>query len=373
MAAPGAWGAGSTGSRLVTGSTACTPSSRPRWPRSPAPRPALVFSSGYTANLGAVTALSGRGALVVSDAADARLARGRRAAVPRPGRHRPHRRPASRRPAARRPRRGRAPWSSPTAWTASTAALAPLTRAARGVPRARRAAGGGRGARARGARAGGRGLLAEVGLAGADDVVATATLSKSLGSQGGAVLGPRAVIDHLVDAARAFIFDTGLAPSCAGAALAALRRRAGRARPGRRPARRAAGSPRRPLRRPDLAVPAPTAAMVPVVLGEPAIAVAAAAACAAPGVRAGLLPPALGARGHQPAAPHRARRPDRRRPGPRRAGARPRPRPGAAPGTRGSGRAGRRRARGQDEAAVAVGGLVVAESAGSARSRRRRA
>ena len=37
---------------------------------------------------------------------------------------------------------------------------------------------------------GGRGLLAEVGLAGADDVVATVTLSKALGAQGGAVLGP---------------------------------------------------------------------------------------------------------------------------------------------------------------------------------------
>jgi 8-amino-7-oxononanoate synthase len=51
----------------------------------------------------------------------------------------------------------------------------------------------------------------------------TVTLSKSLGSQGGAVLGPAPVIDHLVNAARTFIFDTGLAPAAAGAALAALR------------------------------------------------------------------------------------------------------------------------------------------------------
>jgi 8-amino-7-oxononanoate synthase len=48
-----------------------------------------------------------------------------------------------------------------------------------------------------------------VGLAGADDVVATVTLSKALGAQGGAVLGPEAVTAHLVDAARSFIFDTG--------------------------------------------------------------------------------------------------------------------------------------------------------------------
>ncbi|WP_345942601.1 aminotransferase class I/II-fold pyridoxal phosphate-dependent enzyme [Streptomyces sp. SID486] len=70
---------------------------------------------------------------------------------------------------------------------------------------------------------GGRGAPHAAGLAGADDVVVTATLSKSLGSQGGVVLGPARVVDHLVNAARTFIFDTGLAPAAAGAALAALR------------------------------------------------------------------------------------------------------------------------------------------------------
>ncbi|MGW5692542.1 aminotransferase class I/II-fold pyridoxal phosphate-dependent enzyme, partial [Streptomyces asiaticus] len=55
------------------------------------------------------------------------------------------------------------------------------------------------------------------------DVVVTATLSKSLGSQGGAVLGPARVIEHLVNSARTFIFDTGLNPAAVGAALASLR------------------------------------------------------------------------------------------------------------------------------------------------------
>src|SRR5690606_37612469 len=69
---------------------------------------------------------------------------------------------------------------------------------------------------------GGRGAVHAAGLTGAPDVVTTLTLSKSLGSQGGAVLGPKRVIRHLVDTARSFIFDTGLAPANAAAALAAL-------------------------------------------------------------------------------------------------------------------------------------------------------
>ena len=35
-------------------------------------------------------------------------------------------------------------------------------------------------------------------------------MSKALGSQGGVVLGPAPVRAHLIDAARSFIFDTGL-------------------------------------------------------------------------------------------------------------------------------------------------------------------
>ncbi|MCX6396089.1 MAG: 8-amino-7-oxononanoate synthase [Propionibacteriales bacterium] len=68
----------------------------------------------------------------------------------------------------------------------------------------------------------GRGLAHQAGLAGSPHVVLTATLSKSLGSQGGVVLASEAVREHLVNTARPFIFDTGLAPAAAGAALAAL-------------------------------------------------------------------------------------------------------------------------------------------------------
>ena len=54
-------------------------------------------------------------------------------------------------------------------------------------------------------------------------IITLGTLSKSLGSQGGFVCGPRVLIDYLVGAARSFVYSTGLNPPAAGAALAALR------------------------------------------------------------------------------------------------------------------------------------------------------
>ena len=48
------------------------------------------------------------------------------------------------------------------------------------------------------------------------------TLSKSLGSVGGYVAGNSTIIDYLVNASRSFIFSTALSPADIGAALAAL-------------------------------------------------------------------------------------------------------------------------------------------------------
>ncbi|MBI0381870.1 aminotransferase class I/II-fold pyridoxal phosphate-dependent enzyme, partial [Streptomyces albiflaviniger] len=62
------WGAGSTGSRLVTGSTELHTTLERELAGFCGFEAALVFSSGYAANLAAVSALSGRNALVVSDA-----------------------------------------------------------------------------------------------------------------------------------------------------------------------------------------------------------------------------------------------------------------------------------------------------------------
>jgi 8-amino-7-oxononanoate synthase len=133
---------------------------------------------------------------------------------------------------------------------------------------------------------GGRGLLHELGLAGAPDIVMTTTLSKALGSQGGVVLGPIAVREHLIDAARPFIFDTGLAPAAVGAAWAALRILI--AEPWRADAvlTRAAT-----LAAVCGVTEAPASAVVSVILGEPDVALGAATDCLDRGVRVGCFRP----------------------------------------------------------------------------------
>lgn len=68
----------------------------------------------------------------------------------------------------------------------------------------------------------GKGRVVEEGLAGQKGIVRTGTLSKSLGSQGGYFLGPRSVVDLILNTGRAFIFTTGLSPALCGAALKAL-------------------------------------------------------------------------------------------------------------------------------------------------------
>ncbi|MFF3706869.1 8-amino-7-oxononanoate synthase [Streptomyces phaeochromogenes] len=215
------WGAGATGSRLVSGSTELHTELERELAEFCGFESALVFSSGYAANLAAVTALSPHGSLVVSDAGNhaslidgCRLARGTTQVVA-------HADPDAVRKALGT-HAGVAVVVSDTVFSVDGDA-APLT----GLAAACRESGAallvddahGLGVLGDG----GRGAPHAMGLAGAPDVVTTVTLSKSLGSQGGAVLGPAHVIDHLVNAARTFIFDTGLAPAAVGAALAALR------------------------------------------------------------------------------------------------------------------------------------------------------
>jgi len=283
------WGGGSTGSRLVTGSTTLHSELERELAGHLGAEAALVFSSGYLANIGAVSALAGPGTLVVSDAQNhasivdaCRLSRARVAVVP-------HRDPA----AVEHVLASRA---EPSALVVTDAVfsvdgdVAPLAELAQV---ARRHGAGLVVDEAHGIGVvgpGGRGGVYAAGLAGAPDVVVTATLSKSLGSQGGAVLGSRAVVDHLVDSARAFIFDTGLAPACAGAALAALRLLQARPRLAeavRNRARELAAAAR------DAGLPTtdPAGAVCSVLMGAPAAAVDGADVCARHGVRVGCFRP----------------------------------------------------------------------------------
>lgn len=278
------WGAGATGSRLVTGDTELHQQFEAELADYVGAESGLLFSSGYAANLGAVVGLSGRGSLLVSDEyshaslVDAcRLSRARVVVTP-------HRDVGAVEAALRARDEERAVVITESVFS-TDGALAPL-RELHEVCRLQRALLIVDEAHGLGVRGGGRGLLHEAGLAGAPDVVMTTTLSKALGSQGGAVLGPASVRAHLIDAARTFIFDTGLAPAAVGAARAALG--VLRSEPWRADAvlRHAAflaevcGVPE-----------TPRSAVVSVILGDPDVAVAAATACLDAGVRVGCFRP----------------------------------------------------------------------------------
>lgn len=320
LAAAGKWGTGSTGSRLVTGTTALHSQLESSLAEFAGAAEALVFSSGYLANLAVVTALAAAlsadgtpgagGALILSDERNhaslidaCRLARraapaGRAAAPAGRGGVRlvvyPYRDVAA-------VRRLLAERTEESALVVSDAvfsvdgALAPVAEL-HAVARAYDALLVLDEAHALGVHGpGGRGLAVEAGLAAEPDMVRTVTLSKSLASQGGAILGCPEVTETVVDSGRGFIFDTGLAPPSAGAALAALEVLSAEPTRGARSlanARRLAGI----ATGLGLDAQAPSAAVVAVILGDARRAVEAREICAASGVRAGCFRP--------PSVPH---------------------------------------------------------------------
>jgi 8-amino-7-oxononanoate synthase len=291
-AAARTWGAGATGSRLVTGSTALHAefeAALADFARAPA---ALVFSSGYLANVGVLTALGGPEVTIVSDAGNhASLIDGCRLSGS-PVRVVPHRDVAAADAAlaaATTPHR----LLVTDAVFSADGDLAPLAEL-HAVARAHDALLVVDEAHALGVVGPeGRGGVEAAGLAGEPSVVRTVVLSKSLGAQGGAVVGAAEVIELLVSTARPFIFDTGLAPAAVGGALAALRVVA--AEPDRVAAvRRAAARLAGIVAGSGVQTVDPAAAVVPAVLGDPRRAVAAAAACLDRGVRVGCFrPPAV--------------------------------------------------------------------------------
>jgi 8-amino-7-oxononanoate synthase len=291
-AAARAYGTGATGSRLVTGTTTLHAELEADLAEFTG-TPALVFSSGYLANLATVTALAKAlgDVLIVSDELNhaslidaCRLARasGAELAIT------PHLdAPAVRKALSSRTREHAIIVTDAVFSVGGD--LAPI--------RDLHAA-----ATAHGALllvdeahsfgvlgAGGRGAVDEVG-AGDATTLRSVTLSKSLAGQGGAVLGHDLVLRTLVDSGRGFIFDTGLAPPSVAAARAALgliRDDPGRGERARRNTARLASI----ARDAGLEATAPAAAVVSVILGEPQVALRAQQIAAEHGVRAGCFRP----------------------------------------------------------------------------------
>ncbi|MFE6506027.1 8-amino-7-oxononanoate synthase [Nocardioides sp. NPDC057767] len=275
------WGGGAGASRLVTGTLTLHGELEDEladWLGQPG---ALTFSTGYHANLSVVGALADRTAHVISDAhihaslIDAvRLSRAQLTVVP-------HNNVAAVQAAlAARPGvRSLVLAESVYSVLGDEAPLAELADVCAAYDALLVVD------EAHGVGVHGPGLVHRHGLAGRPEVLVTATLSKSLGSQGGAVLGPRAVLDHLINTARPFIFDTGLAPASAAAALAATR--VARSRPDLADTihARVAGLAA------TLGVPVPAGAVLSVPMPSPEAAVAAQVDLLTEGVRVGCFRP----------------------------------------------------------------------------------
>lgn len=283
------WGAGATGSPVTNGSTELHAELEHELARFCGTQAALVFSSGFLANLAAVTALSGAESAIVTDrhlrtslVEGCRLSRADLAAVT-------HDDPAAIRHALATRRKARALVVTDSVFSVDgdLAQLAEISTACREH---------GAGLLVDDAHGfgvlgdGGRGAVHEAGLVSEPDVVVTTSLSKALGAQGGAVLGPRRVIRHLAEVARGFLTDTRLAPSATAAALAALSvLKAEPDLPGRVQASAVALADG--LRDGGFTVSTPRAAVISLRAPSAADAVDWAARCGEQGVRVGCLRP----------------------------------------------------------------------------------
>jgi 8-amino-7-oxononanoate synthase len=283
------YGLGATGSRLVRGSTDAHTALETALADWLGAQQALVYSSGYLANLGAVRALVGPRTLLVSDAHNhaslidgCRLSGAETVVVPHAD------------VAAFGAALAAAPGRPAVVVTESVYSvdgdLAPLAALHRVV----RDAGAlllVDDAHAIGVLGqDGAGAVAAAGLAGAPDVVVTATLSKALGGAGGVVAGPAALIRHLVDTGRTFIYDTAPPPAVVAGVHAALRV-ARSADDLRGVLRERARTVVRRLRAAGLTVSDPAAGIISVTAPGPEAAVAWAADCRDRGTAVGCFRP----------------------------------------------------------------------------------
>jgi 8-amino-7-oxononanoate synthase len=209
------WGVGATSSRLISGTSVIHQDLESALAAFLKKDAALLFPTGYMANLGVITSLVGPGDAVVMDRlchaslVDAARLSGARLLVYA------HADPASAEQALERAKTFRRrllvtesvfSMDGDFAPFAELAALAKKCDAISLVDEAHAIGLWG---------SAGQGLTTDF------DIV-VGTLSKSLGSQGGFVAGSADLIDTLINKARSFIFTTGLSPACVAAAQAAL-------------------------------------------------------------------------------------------------------------------------------------------------------
>jgi glycine C-acetyltransferase len=222
VAAEGAlrWGAGAGASRLISGNMAPHCQLEQRLAAFKGYEAALLFGSGYLANVGAISALAGRGGVVFSDELNhasivdgCRLARSE-TFVYRHG-------DVEHLAWGLREAGGRGTLIVTDGVFSMDGDVAPLAELARLA--------GDHGCRlmvdeahATGALGpGGRGSVAAAGLSGEIDLV-VGTLGKALGSYGAYVCASAELRDYLLNTARSFVFSTALPPPALAAALAAL-------------------------------------------------------------------------------------------------------------------------------------------------------
>lgn len=217
------YGTGAGASRLITGHLAIHEALERVLAEFKQTEAALVFPTGYMANLGVITALVGPGDLVLADRlchasiVDAcRLSRATFRVYPHHdvGRLREL---LTRRRAARRTLVVTEGVFSMDGDLAPLPALWEICRAHGTWLLVDDAHGTG----VLGAT--GRGALEQFHMAPAEGLIQMGTLSKALGSLGGFIAGSRALIDYLRNKARSFIYTTALPPASAAAALAAIR------------------------------------------------------------------------------------------------------------------------------------------------------
>ncbi|WP_328849568.1 8-amino-7-oxononanoate synthase [Micromonospora zamorensis] len=288
-AALSAYGLGATGSRLVRGSTDAHQALEDELAQWLGADRALVFSSGYLANIGALRALVQPRTLLVSDAHNhaslidgCRISGAETVVTPHAD--------VNAVAAALAAAPGRPAVVVTESVFSVDGDLAPLARL-HAVARRHGALLLVDDAHALGVIGpAGAGGVAAAKLSGEPDVVVTATLSKALGGAGGLVAGPAEFVRHLVETGRTFIFDTALPPAVAAGVHAAL----GLVRAGddlRAELSDRVGLAVDRLRAAGLTVSAPDAAVISVTAPGPEAATTWAADCRDQGVAVGCFRP----------------------------------------------------------------------------------